>query len=64
MDLGSEAPRLGSIETLYVATILYQVSSQEAIADARLQLYNVAIKSFSFHGTFASLMLRETQSSC
>ena len=30
----------------YVATILYQVSLHEAIANARLQLYAVAIKSF------------------
>ena len=29
-----------------MATILYQVSLQEAIANARLQLYAVAIESF------------------
>ena len=47
MDQGSEAPRLSSIEILkYVATILYQVSLQQAIASAIIQLCAVAIKSF------------------
>ena len=47
MDQSSEAPRLGSIGTRkYVATILYQVSLREPIANTRLQLYAVAIKSF------------------
>ena len=44
MDPSSEAPRLGSIEILekyvatilYQSTILYQISLQEAIANARL----------------------------
>ena len=42
----------------YAATILYQVSLQEAIASARLQLCAVAIKSFSFQGTFCFQRLK------
>ena len=43
-----------------MATILYQVSLQEAIASTRLQLCAVAI---TFQDTFSSLSFPETQSS-
>ena len=44
MDPGSKAPRLEILELENVATILYQVSLQQAIASARIQLCAVAIK--------------------
>ena len=49
MDLSSEAPRLGSIkilENMWQPFCIRQVSLQEAIANARLQLYPVAINPF------------------
>ena len=51
MDPGSEAPCKTAAGFLpntqeYVATILYQVSLQEAVASARLHLCAVAVKSF------------------
>ena len=47
----------------YVATILYHVGLQEAVASTRLQLCAASIKSFSFQRIFPSLSVPETQSS-